>query len=85
MATSRVNIEGLRGRLGLTPRQAQLTARLAEGATLSQASMALGVTVNTSRWHLREIFEKTNTHRQTDLVRLVLLISNEATPPPDAA
>ncbi|MBW7963595.1 MULTISPECIES: hypothetical protein [unclassified Bradyrhizobium] len=57
---------------GLSPRQAALTALLAEGATLIQAATALGIGFETARWHLRTIFEQTGTHRQVDLVRLVL-------------
>jgi len=58
--------------LNLTPRQATLTALLAQGATLAQAAASLGLAINTARWHLKEIFEKTDTHRQIDLVRLAL-------------
>lgn len=66
------DIEELQARFGLTPRQAKLTALLAQGTTLSQAGKELGVAMETIRWHLREIFERTNTHRQVDLVQLVL-------------
>jgi DNA-binding CsgD family transcriptional regulator len=58
--------------LNLTRRQAMLTALLAQGATLGQAAASLGVAANTARWHLKEIFEKTGTHRQIDLVRLAV-------------
>jgi DNA-binding CsgD family transcriptional regulator len=68
----RFDLAELQARFGLTPRQAKLTALLAQGATLSQAGKVLGVAMETARWHLREIFERTNTHRQVDLVRVVL-------------
>jgi DNA-binding CsgD family transcriptional regulator len=67
-----IDIAELQARFGLTRRQANLTALLAQGNTLSQAGKALGIAMETVRWHLREIFERTNTHRQIDLVRLVL-------------
>jgi DNA-binding CsgD family transcriptional regulator len=65
--------------LGLSPRQAALTALLAEGATLVQAAAALGVAFETARWHLRTIFERTGTHRQVDLVRLALQMAKAPT------
>lgn len=66
------DIAELQAQFGLTPHQTKLTALLAEGATLVQAANVLGVAMQTARWHLREIFERTGTHRQIDLVRLVL-------------
>jgi DNA-binding CsgD family transcriptional regulator len=67
-----IDVNLLAGVLNLTPRQATLTTLLAEGATLAQAAASLGLAINTARWHLKEIFEKTDTHRQIDLVRLAL-------------
>jgi len=67
-----IDINSLAEILNLTPRQATLTALLTHGATLAQAAASLGLTINTARWHLKEIFEKTDTHRQIDLVRLAL-------------
>jgi DNA-binding CsgD family transcriptional regulator len=66
------DIAELQRRLGLTPRQAQLAVLLAQGITLSEAGKVLGIAMETVRWHLREIFERTGTCRQLDLVRLVL-------------
>jgi DNA-binding CsgD family transcriptional regulator len=57
---------------GLSPRQAALTGLLAQGETLANAATALGIALETARWHLRTIFERTETHRQVDLIRLVL-------------
>ncbi|MBR1267655.1 recombinase family protein [Bradyrhizobium sp. AUGA SZCCT0222] len=64
----------------LTPRQGALTTLLAQGDTLTIAAEKLGMTLATARWHLREIFKKTNTHSQVDLVRLA-----ETTFPPEAS
>jgi DNA-binding CsgD family transcriptional regulator len=55
---------------GLTPRQAALLQRLAEGDNLTDAAQALGITRNTARSHLRLIFDKTGTRRQSELARL---------------
>ena len=68
----RIDPSRLANTLGLSPRQAAIAGLLAQGATLAQAAAALGIAVDTARWHLREVFERTVTHRQIDLVRLAL-------------
>lgn len=55
----------------LTPAEARLAVHLAAGASLTEAADAFGVTHNTVRAQLRAIFDKTDTHRQSDLVRLL--------------
>jgi DNA-binding CsgD family transcriptional regulator len=64
--------------LRLSPRQGALTALLAEGDSLTIASEKMGMTLATARWHLREIFKRTETHSQIDLVSLT-----EMTCPPE--
>lgn len=56
--------------LNLTPRQGALTALLAEGEALKGAASELGMRLETARWHLREIFKKTKTHSQNELLSL---------------
>ena len=56
---------------GLTPTEGRLAIHLATGASLTEAADAFGVTHNTVRAQLRAIFDKTDTHRQTELVRLL--------------
>lgn len=60
----------LEKRFGLSPRQAQITALLVQGFTLKQAAGKLDQTLETGRWHLREIFRRTNTHSQSELIGL---------------
>lgn len=60
------------GLYGLTPAEARLASRLVRGMSPAQAAGALGLTVNTVRTHLKRIFSKTETRRQSDLVRLLL-------------
>lgn len=57
---------------GLTLAEAHLTAILAEGKSLNEACDLLTVTQNTARTHLKRIFSKTDTNRQTELVKLVI-------------
>lgn len=64
--------EDFAGLYGLTPAEARLASRLVRGMSPAQAASALGLTVNTVRTHLKRIFSKTETRRQSDLVRLLL-------------
>jgi DNA-binding CsgD family transcriptional regulator len=56
----------------LTPAEAELVALLARGRTLEEAAAERGVTLNTVRSQLKQVFAKTDTHRQGDLMRLAL-------------
>ena len=58
--------------LALTPAEARLSHALASGAALEEAAMTCGITVGTARAYLKQIFLKTGTQRQADLVRLIL-------------
>lgn len=60
------------GLYGLTPAEARLASSLVRGISPAQAAEALGLTINTVRTHLKRIFSKTETRRQSDLVRVLL-------------
>jgi DNA-binding CsgD family transcriptional regulator len=47
-------------------------AQVLNGHTLAEAAEILGVARSTVKSHLDVIYRKTNTHRQADLVRLVM-------------
>jgi DNA-binding CsgD family transcriptional regulator len=64
----------LRNLFGLTPAEARLALILGEGDTVKEAAEALGVSVSTIRYQLRQIFAKTKTDRQPALMRLLLLL-----------
>ncbi len=55
----------------LTPKEAMLSGRLAEGKSVRQAAEELSISYETARTHLRRIFNKTGTSRQAELVRLI--------------
>jgi DNA-binding CsgD family transcriptional regulator len=57
---------------GLTPRESALVALLLDGCDLREAAGRLGVSMNTVRTHMRLVLEKTGTHRQAELVSLLL-------------
>jgi DNA-binding CsgD family transcriptional regulator len=73
-ADRRTNLDAttIRQLYGLTPAEASVAVLLAQGQHLDEAAEVLKITVNTARTHLKRIFDKTNTERQTDLVRLLL-------------
>jgi len=56
----------------LTPAEAELVQLLAQGRSLEQVATARSVTMNTVRSQLKQVFTKTDTNRQGELVRLVL-------------
>ncbi len=57
---------------GLTPTEAEIAARLADGNNISEIASALDIRPGTVRVHLRSIYRKTRVSRQGELVRLVL-------------
>ncbi len=62
----------LRRHFGLTPKEGELVGQLTQGLELRAAATSLGVSYHTARHHLRNVFAKTDTHRQSELVRLAL-------------
>lgn len=57
---------------GLTPAEAKLVTALAGGKRLNEIAKDHGVSKNTLRTQLNRAFEKTGTHRQAELIRLVI-------------
>ncbi len=57
---------------GLTPAEAQLPNLLVQGSCVEEAAEKLCVSLNTVRTHLKQIFSKTGTNRQVEVVRIVL-------------
>lgn len=56
---------------GLTPAEAALTDCLADDLTLVEAAEKLGRSVGTARIQLQSIFGKTDTNRQSSLIKLI--------------
>ena len=61
-------IELLRCHFGLTPAEARLALHLVAGETLRSAEVKLSISYETARTHLKNIFDKTGTSRQAELV-----------------
>jgi DNA-binding CsgD family transcriptional regulator/PAS domain-containing protein len=62
----------MRDLFGLTPAEARLTLALADGLSLRDISEAFALSPHTVHEQLKHVFAKTDTHRQAELVRLVL-------------
>jgi DNA-binding CsgD family transcriptional regulator len=62
----------LRQAYGITAAEARLVQRLTAGDTPEQAAAALGVSVATARAQLASTFRKTETTRQSELIRLLV-------------
>ena len=62
----------LRQLYGLTGAEAAVTMEIVRGGGLQSAASAMGVSLSTARTHLQRAFQKTATHRQGELVRLVV-------------
>jgi DNA-binding CsgD family transcriptional regulator len=62
------SIDLLRSHFGLTPAEARLALHLVAGETLRSAEAKLSITYETARTHLKNIFGKTGTCRQAELV-----------------
>jgi DNA-binding CsgD family transcriptional regulator/PAS domain-containing protein len=64
--------EALRSLYALTHAEIELVELLCDGYSLEEAAERRGVTMNTARSQLKQVFVKTRTSRQSELVRLVL-------------
>ncbi len=69
------SLEILSALSGLTSREARIALMIADGSTPADAAGELGVTMNTMRTHLSNIFSKTGANSQPALVRFVSSLS----------
>jgi DNA-binding CsgD family transcriptional regulator/PAS domain-containing protein len=67
-----VSIEAFAKLYHISRAEMALVTELLDGASIIEASTTLGISENTARVQLRSVFTKTDTHRQADLIRLVL-------------
>jgi DNA-binding CsgD family transcriptional regulator len=60
----------------LTPTELRVLFAIIEVGGAPEVAEVLGISEATVKWHLRHLFEKTGTHRQAELVKLVAGFSN---------
>lgn len=61
---------------GLTPAECRVALLITEGQSVKQIADALGTQPDTVRKQLQSIYNKTSTHRQPELIRLLLQLPN---------
>ncbi len=69
---ARPTTQQLQRRYGLTLAEARVVRRLAEGRSIQRIAEDLEVSAETARTHAKRAMQKTETHRQAELVSLVL-------------
>ncbi len=69
-----VAAEAVSAEFGLTEAEKRLLTILLSGSSLGEASKTLGVSANTVKSHLSNIFSKTGVHRQRELPRLAMQV-----------
>ena len=57
--------------LGLSPREAEVTAMLASGYDLRRIALALRISIYTARTHLKSIYRRTGIRSQAELIKRV--------------
>ena len=60
-----------------TQTETQLAQLLLKGMGTSEISLARGTSAETTRWQLKQLMHKTQTHSQTELTRLLMLLTND--------
>ncbi|MEM7404343.1 MAG: helix-turn-helix transcriptional regulator [Pseudomonadota bacterium] len=70
-----INLDGnvIRRLFGLTRREIDLAMLLAQGYSLAESAERLGVTIETARSHLKNVFAKTHVKGQAQLMRVLVL------------
>jgi DNA-binding CsgD family transcriptional regulator len=68
-------VEVLSALSGLTSREARIALMITDGRAPSEAAASLGISINTVRTHIANIFEKTGVNSQVGLVRFVTGLS----------
>ena len=57
---------------GLSPAEARFVSALVAGQTMGEYANSVGISMNTAKTYMRQIFQKTGFNRQTDIVRAAM-------------
>ena len=68
----RISEVSLRSRFLLTRAEAQIALGIADGETLAAIAQSRSVSISTARGQLKSVFAKTGTHRQAELMALLI-------------
>ncbi|KRE22211.1 hypothetical protein ASE66_27605 [Bosea sp. Root483D1] len=72
LVDSSIELDALRQRFDLSLQEARIALALREGGTVAEIAMRMGIAYETARVHLKSAFAKTGSHRQRELLALVL-------------
>jgi DNA-binding CsgD family transcriptional regulator len=59
-------------KLSLTPAENRLVIALFKGQSVEGYAKEAAISINTARWHVKQIYTKTGVKRQTELIRMLL-------------
>jgi DNA-binding CsgD family transcriptional regulator len=59
-------------KLSLTPAETRIAIALFKGQSVEAYAKEAGISINTARWHVKQIYAKTGVKRQTELIRMLL-------------
>jgi DNA-binding CsgD family transcriptional regulator len=59
-------------KLGLTPAETRLAIALFKGQSVEAYAKETAISINTARWHVRQVYAKTNVKRQSELIQTLL-------------
>ena len=59
-------------KLALTPAETRLAIALFKGQSVEAYAKEAGISINTARWYVKQIYAKTGVKRQTELIRKLL-------------
>ena len=62
---------------GISTAECRVAQQLLHGQTLQQAACHLHLGSNTVKTHVQQLFEKTRTHRQQQLIGLLLALASQ--------
>ena len=68
----------LRAMFGLTYAESRVATAIFDGLSMREASEQLGVALNTVRFQLARVYEKTGVTRQAELVKMMMRLSTGA-------
>lgn len=72
VTSQRPSVEKLTEAFGLTPSEGRLLSALLDGHGLVASAARIGISINTAKTQLKELFEKMGCSRQADLVRTAM-------------
>ena len=62
----------------LTPAEIRVAMALFQGKSVCEYAKSAGIAIGTARWHVRQVYEKSNVHRQSELIYRLLKREGES-------